>query len=82
MLRQKLSIFQLANTFDFVTYMLAAGSASRLATIGKSREAADDAARYERLAIAGIAGAMQSLGKDNADAVLGAALGCSYTMSN
>jgi hypothetical protein len=75
-------MFQLANHFDFVTYTLASGSASRLATIGKSREAAEDAARYERLAIAGIARAMQSLTTENADAVLGAALGCSYTMSD
>lgn len=72
----------MANSFDFVTYTLAAGSASRLATISKSREAAEDAALYHKKAIEGISRAIQSLTKDNADAVLGAALGCSYTMSD
>jgi hypothetical protein len=75
-------MFQLANTFDFVTFTLAAGSAARLARISKSREAAEDAARYHKLAIAGISRALKSVTKDNADAILGAALSCSYTMSD
>jgi hypothetical protein len=75
-------MFQLANHFDFVTYTLAAGSASRLATISKSREAVEDAARYHKLAMEGMTQAMQSLTRDNADAILGAALGCSYTLTD
>jgi hypothetical protein len=75
-------MFQLANSFDFVTYTLAAASASRLATISKSREAAEDAARYHEMALDGIGKTMRCLTKENADAVLGATLVCSYTMSD
>jgi hypothetical protein len=75
-------MFQLANTFDFVTYTLAAGSAARLARISQSSEAAEDAARYRNLAFAGISRALKCLTNDNADAILGAALSCSYSMSD
>jgi hypothetical protein len=75
-------MLQLANTFDFVTYTLAASSASRLARVSKSREAADDAARYQKLAVSGIFRAFQFLTRDNADAILGAALCCSYALSD
>jgi hypothetical protein len=62
-------------------YTLAAGSATRLATLSKSQEAAEDAERYHVLAVEGNMTALKALTKDNVDSVLGAALGCSYSTS-
>ncbi|OAQ67807.1 fungal specific transcription factor domain-containing protein [Pochonia chlamydosporia 170] len=75
-------MFQLANSFDFVAYALVAASATRLATISKSEEAAQDAEKYSAMAIKGMLAAFQALTEENAEAILGAALSCSFTVSN
>ncbi|PTB41311.1 hypothetical protein M441DRAFT_79471 [Trichoderma asperellum CBS 433.97] len=71
---------QLATSFSFVAHMLAAASAERLAIRAKSHQASVDAYRYHTLALSGLRQAMQSFSKSNADAILAAALGCSYQM--
>ncbi|KAH8807123.1 hypothetical protein F5884DRAFT_788581 [Xylogone sp. PMI_703] len=75
-------LFKLATNFDFVAYALAAMSAERLTLLGKSYEASRDASRYRNLAFRGLSQAIQSFSRDNADAILGASLACSYQMPN
>lgn len=75
-------MIQLATSFNFVAHTLAATSAERLSVLTKSQHAANDAARYRALALAGLSREIQSFSKHNADAVLSSYLGCSFIMSD
>lgn len=82
LLTRRIRLFQLATHYDFVAQTLAATSAQRLAVTTKSHEASEDAYQYRKQALHGLYRAMGSFSKDNADAVLGASLGCTYIMAD
>lgn len=67
-------MLQLATTFDFVAHMVAATSAEWLALRCKSLHALQHASRYRSLALRGMAEALKSLSRENADAILAAFL--------
>ncbi|KAI5462776.1 hypothetical protein BGZ63DRAFT_379686 [Mariannaea sp. PMI_226] len=72
--------FQLAASFDYVAHMLASASATRLALLTKSHQAYQDAFRFQGLALRGLNQVIPSFSKENADAILATALGCSFQM--
>lgn len=73
-------MFQLAVSFDYVAHMLVSASAERLKIRTESDDAVVDAYRYQAMALRGIREAVLTISRDNADAILAAALGCAYQM--
>jgi hypothetical protein len=65
---------QLSLEHDCVAYAIAAKSAKRLSLVTKNPTALNHAIRYRGLALSGLAAAVKSFSKQNADAILCASI--------
>lgn len=70
----KSSLFQLIAGYKFVSYASMAHSTERLSYTTRLSEAYEETVKYRSLAFNGLAKAIDSFSKDNADAVLFASL--------